>query len=164
MRTSIEIIKRDGRKKLAMSTFGLMPVNSISNCLRKKLLWKLKEADSLILDLRDGWGGASQIILTFYRKVPIMTQVRRDGTRTTDYQWRNQSMLVNNGTRSGKFYGLKQYKIGTVIGTKTAGAVVGGRPFLLKDGNLLYLAVVVFCQWRTARRQRSDTRHQFPSS
>jgi len=30
----------------------------------------------------------------------------------------------------------------TVIGTKTAGAVVGGRPFLLKDGNLLYLAVV----------------------
>jgi len=49
-----------------------------------------------------------------------MTQVRRDGT--IDYQWRKPVvMLVNNGTRSGKeilTYGLKQYKIGTVIRTK----------------------------------------------
>jgi len=38
-----------------------------------------------------------------------------------DYQWRKPVvMLVNNGTRSGKeiAYGLKQYKIGTVIRTK----------------------------------------------
>jgi len=29
---------------------------------------KLKEADSLILDLRDGWGGASPNYLNIYRK------------------------------------------------------------------------------------------------
>ncbi len=54
-------------------------------------------------------------------------------------------MLVNNGSRSGKeilAYGFKKYGIGKVIGTKTAGAVVGGSAFLLEDGNLLYLAVV----------------------
>jgi carboxyl-terminal processing protease len=54
-------------------------------------------------------------------------------------------MLVNNGSRSGKeilAYGFKKYKLGTLIGTKTAGAVVGGSPFLLEDGNLLYLAVI----------------------
>ena len=38
-------------------------------------------------------------------------------------------------------YGFQQYGIGAVIGTKTAGAVLGGRPFLLQDGSLLYLAV-----------------------
>lgn len=148
MRTSIEIIKRDGRK------IGYVHIWSYAGEQYQQLLeeeiafGKLKEADSLILDLRDGWGGASPNYLNiFTEKVPIMTQVRRDGTRTTlDYQWRKPVvMLVNNGTRSGKeilAYGLKQYKIGTVIGTKTAGAVVGGRPFLLQDGNLLYLAVV----------------------
>jgi carboxyl-terminal processing protease len=54
-------------------------------------------------------------------------------------------MLVNKGSRSGKeilAYGFKKYGIGKVVGTKTAGAVVGGSPFLLEDGNLLYLAVV----------------------
>jgi len=52
---------------------------------------------------------------------------------------------VNHGTRSGKeilAYGFKQYDIGAVVGTKTAGAVLGGSPFLLQDSSLLYLAVV----------------------
>ena len=29
-----------------------------------------------------------------------------------------------------------------MVGSKTAGAVVGGRPFLMSDGSLLYVAVV----------------------
>jgi carboxyl-terminal processing protease len=66
--------------------------------------------------------------------------------RELDFQWRKPVvMLVNNGSRSGKeilAYGFQKYKLGKVIGTKTAGAVVGGSPFLLKDGNLLYLAVI----------------------
>ena len=148
MRTSSEIIKRDGRK------VGYVHIWSYAGDQYQQLLeeeiayGKLKDADSLILDLRDGWGGATPNYLNiFTEKVPIMIQVRRDGTRTTlDYQWRKPVvMLVNNGSRSGKeilAYGFKQYKIGQVIGTKTAGAVVGGRPFLLQDGNLLYLAVV----------------------
>jgi carboxyl-terminal processing protease len=148
MRTSIEIINRDSRK------IGYVHIWSYAGEQYQQLLeeeiafGKLKEADSLILDLRDGWGGANPNYLNiFTEKVPIMTQVGRDGKKTSlDYQWRKPIvMLVNNGTRSGKeilAYGLKKYRIGTVIGTKTAGAVVGGRPFLLKDGNLLYLAVV----------------------
>jgi carboxyl-terminal processing protease len=148
MRKSIEIIERDGRK------IGYIHIWSYAGEQYQQLLeeeiafGKLKEADSLILDLRDGWGGANPNYLNiFTEKVPIMTQVRRDGTRTNlDFQWRKPVvMVVNNGTRSGKeilAYGFKQYEIGKVIGTKTAGAVVGGRPFLLQDGNLLYLAVV----------------------
>lgn len=148
MRASLEIIERDGRK------IGYVHIWSYAGEQYQQLLeeeiayGKLKEADGLILDLRDGWGGANPNYLNiFTEEVPTITQVRRDGTKNTvDFQWRKPVvMVVNNGTRSGKeilAYGLKQYKIGTVIGTKTAGAVVGGRPFLLQDGNLLYLAVV----------------------
>jgi len=43
-----------------------------------------------------------------------MTQVRRDGTRTTlDYQWRKPVVMLVNGTRSGKeilAYGLSSIK------------------------------------------------------
>ena len=47
--------------------------------------------------------------------------------------------------RSGKellAYGFRKHGIGPVVGSKTAGAVVGGRPYVMDDGSLLYLAVV----------------------
>ncbi len=53
-------------------------------------------------------------------------------------------MLVNQNSRSGKeilAFGFQQYKIGPVVGSKTAGAVVAGRPFIMQDGSVLYLAV-----------------------
>jgi len=77
MRTSIEIIKRDGRK------IGYVHIWSYAEQYQQLLeeeiaFGKLKEADSLILDLRDGWGGASPNYLNILqKKVPIMTQVRR---------------------------------------------------------------------------------------
>jgi len=55
-------------------------------------------------------------------------------------------MLVNNGTRSGKeilAYGLKQNRNGDR--DKTAGAVVGGRPFLLKMATSCILLLLMFC-------------------
>jgi carboxyl-terminal processing protease len=53
-------------------------------------------------------------------------------------------MLVNEGSRSAKeilALGFQQYRIGPVVGSKTAGAVVAGRPFPMQDGSLLYVAV-----------------------
>ncbi len=52
-------------------------------------------------------------------------------------------MLVNEGSRSGKeilAYGFRKYGIGPVVGTKTAGAVVGGNLRVMGDGSILYLA------------------------
>jgi carboxyl-terminal processing protease len=148
MRESIEIIKRDQRK------IGYIHIWSYAGDQYQQLLeeeiafGRLKQADGLILDLRDGWGGATPNYLNIFTdKVPLLTEISRNGTRTKlDFQWRKPVvMVVNNGTRSGKeilAYGFKQYRIGAVVGTKTAGAVLGGRPFLLQDGSLLYLAVV----------------------
>jgi carboxyl-terminal processing protease len=53
-------------------------------------------------------------------------------------------MLVNEGSRSAKeilALGFQQYDIGPVVGAKTPGAVVAGRPFVMQDGSILYVAV-----------------------
>ena len=148
MRESIQIIERDNKR------IGYVHIWSYADEQYQQLLveeigfGKLKDTEGLILDLRDGWGGAEPNYLNIFNKqVPVLTQMSRDGVkRTIDLQWRKPVvMLVNNGSRSGKeilAYGFKKYGLGKLIGTKTAGAVVGGSPFLLKDGNLLYLAVV----------------------
>jgi carboxyl-terminal processing protease len=148
MRQSIQIIEHNSKR------IGYVHIWSYAGDQYQQLLveeigfGKLKDTQGLILDLRDGWGGAEPNYLNIFNKqVPGLTQMARDGVkRTIDLQWRKPVvMVVNNGSRSGKeilAYGFKKYGIGKLIGTKTAGAVVGGSPFLLEDGNLLYLAVV----------------------
>jgi carboxyl-terminal processing protease len=107
----------------------------------------LRRADALVLDIRDGWGGARTWYLNvFNRNVPTMTMHPRDGEpHTLDMHWRKPAvLLINHGSRSGKeviAYGFRAYDIGPVVGTPTAGAVTGGRAFILSDGSLLYLAV-----------------------
>ena len=53
-------------------------------------------------------------------------------------------LLVNGEVRSGKellTYVFQKARRGPVVGSRTAGAVMAGRPFVLHDGSLLYLAV-----------------------
>jgi len=108
---------------------------------------ELNQGEGLVLDLRDGWGGASPTYLNlFNQRVPHMEMIGRDGRVSSwDEQWKKPVvMLVNGGSRSGKeilAFAFQRYKIGPVIGSPTAGAVVGGRPYPLKRGGVLYLAV-----------------------
>jgi len=106
----------------------------------------LKDADALIWDLRDGWGGAvPEYLDLFNTRAPIMQVVNRGGAREFEnVKWRKPvAMLVNGGTRSGKevlAYGFKKYRLGEVIGTRTEGAVLAATAFLIGSG-LLLLAV-----------------------
>ena len=75
-----------------------------------------------------------------------MTIIGRNGERElVGFRWHKPvAMLVNEGTRSGKeilAYGMKTRAYGEVIGTRTAGAVLAGRAFILSDNSLLLLAV-----------------------
>ncbi len=107
----------------------------------------LKETDALVLDLRDGWGGAQAHYLDIFNaRGPTVTMVDRHGDVSfANVKWRKPVViLVNGGTRSGKeilAYGFKKYGLGEVIGTRTAGAVLAARAFLLSDSSLLLLAV-----------------------
>ena len=108
---------------------------------------KLKDADALVWDLRDGWGGAeAEYLHLFTGRAPITTLISRDGRKSVaNVSWHKPvAMLVNGGTRSGKeilAYGFKEYGVGEVIGSRTAGAVLAGRAYLLSDDNLVLVAV-----------------------
>lgn len=108
---------------------------------------KLKDADALIWDLRDGWGGAQPEYLDIFAPGPTMTMEGRNDSHpeTVAAKWRRPAaMLMNGGTRSGKevlAYGFKKYGFGEVVGTRSAGALLAGRTFYLSDGSFLLLAV-----------------------
>jgi carboxyl-terminal processing protease len=106
----------------------------------------LNDADALIWDLRNGWGGAiPEYLDLFNTRAPTMQVIDRNGaSELENVKWRKPvAMLVNGGTRSGKeilAYGFKKYRLGEVIGSRTEGAVLAATAFLV-GGCLLLLAV-----------------------
>ncbi len=146
-RVSTQIIERQNKKIGYVHIWANAADPSQEKLIYDLLYDRLKDADALILDLRAGWGGGNTNYLTvFTGQGPSVTSIARNGSRITyDAQWKKPVvMLINEGSRSSKeiiAYGFQQYKIGSVIGTKTLGAVVAGRPFIMQDGTLLYVAV-----------------------
>jgi carboxyl-terminal processing protease len=108
----------------------------------------LKDADALVLDLRDGWGGASPEYLNlFNREIPQMIAITRNNEELyLESQWRKPvALLINGGSRSGKelfAYGFRKLGLGPIVGERTAGAVTGGTVIPLSDQSLLYLCVM----------------------
>jgi len=146
-KASTQTFQRDG-KRIGYVHLWSYAGDQYQEQLEEDLIYgKLREADGLVLDLRNGWGGAPLTALNiFTARGPSIDNIPRNQERyTIRAQWNKPVvMLVNEGSRSAKeilAYGFKQYKIGTVIGTKTPGAVVAGRAFLMEDGTLLYCAV-----------------------
>jgi carboxyl-terminal processing protease len=107
----------------------------------------LKDADALVWDLRDGWGGAQPWYLDLFNaRSPTMQVADRDGeTGVVGAKWRKPvAALINGGTRSGKevlAYGFKTYGLGPLVGAHTEGAVLAATAFLIGDEGLLLLAV-----------------------
>jgi carboxyl-terminal processing protease len=107
----------------------------------------LKDAQALVLDLRDGWGGAELSYLQpFLGRLPTMSVIGRNGGEEFEnVSWNKPvAMLVNEGTRSGKEIladVFERYRLGPVVGFHTAKAVLGARAFLMSDDSLLLLAV-----------------------
>jgi carboxyl-terminal processing protease len=107
----------------------------------------LRDADALVWDLRDGWGGAQPWYLDLFNaRSPTMQVADRNGeTGVVGAKWRKPvAALINGGTRSGKevlAYGFKEYGLGPLIGSRTEGAVLAATAFLIGDEGLLLLAV-----------------------
>jgi carboxyl-terminal processing protease len=108
---------------------------------------RLSTADALVLDLRGPWGGASPEYMSLFNPLtPNYQYKHRNGEWTAMmFTWRRPAALVvDSGTRSGKeliAHAFRAHKVGPIMGTRTAGAVLGGRPFVLSGGSILYLAV-----------------------
>jgi carboxyl-terminal processing protease len=107
----------------------------------------LRDADALVWDLRDGWGGAvPEYLDPFDPRGPVLEMIGRNGTtHLQNVKWRRPvAMLINGRTRSGKeilAYGFKKYRFGELIGAPTMKAVLAATAFMMQDGSLLMLAV-----------------------
>lgn len=99
----------------------------------------VNSSDGFILDLRDGFGG---MWIDYIEK---FMNINEDGKPIRQVYSRPLVVLINGGTRSGKEYTAKYLKDNnraTIIGNKSAGAVVPGRLYNIVDGQYaLYLAV-----------------------
>ena len=147
MRASTKVIERGGVR------IGYIHVWSYARNDYQALLAEqistgpLKDADALIWDLRDGWGGAVPDYLDIFnaRAPTMVTTDRGGGHSVVNAKWRKPAaLLINGGTRSGKevlAYGFKKYGYGPVIGTPSAGALLAARAFLFEGGGLLLLPV-----------------------
>ena len=142
-------IINEGKHKIGYYHFwsgGEGSTDAFSEAIGTSLL----QADALILDLRDGYGGASFDDLNFFFRpksaYPDMKSVTRKGSNTMrQYFDKPLVVLINKGSRSGKelmAFGIKRSKRGTLIGDTTAGYVLGGRFRLLDDHCALYVAAV----------------------
>lgn len=147
MDASAEVVERDGDKIGYIHVWSYAG-DQYQEKLEKELFdGKLKGADALVLDVRDGWGGALPNYLNIYspRNITVTGTWRDRKPSIWNSVWSKPVvLLVNEGSRSGKeilAYGFQKHGIGPVVGTKTAGAVVFGTLYAMEDGSILYLAV-----------------------
>jgi carboxyl-terminal processing protease len=145
---SVRVVRADNGRRIGYVRIWSYAGYAYQRALEQVIVQgPLKDADALIWDLRDGWGGAvPQYLDIFNHRAPTMQLTERNGeTEFDDVKWRKPvAMLVNGGTRSGKevlAYGFKKYGLGEVIGTHTEGAVLAATAFLINNGALLLLAV-----------------------
>ena len=140
MRNSMRIIHTD-RFSIGYVRAWTLYKKEYTNLLRSQLHKRpFADADALILDLRDGWGGGrfDDVLEAIDSHLPVAESIGRGGQKFPDANWRPAvALLVNEGTRSAKelvVYGFKKYGYGEVVGTRTAGSVLGAHGFLLDDG------------------------------
>jgi carboxyl-terminal processing protease len=147
MEASVRQIEKNGRQ------IGYVHIWSYAGSkyheqLKQLIFWgPLANCDGLVVDLRDGWGGASPDYVNVFREPIASLESRGRSTEPANYTgvWgKPVVLLVNERTTSGKelfAYVFKKLRLGTVVGSKSAGAVAGGRLFSLNNGDALYLAI-----------------------
>ncbi len=146
-RNSIRIYEQHGKRIGYVHLWSYAGEEYHDEFLRAISVGELKSAEALIFDLRYGWGGASpEYLHAFAAQTPVLKMIDREGKeRIFNPRWdKPVAMLVNGSVRSGKellAFGFKKYKLGTVIGERTAGATLGGRVFVLSNKAMLFLAV-----------------------
>ncbi|MBE9189066.1 PDZ domain-containing protein [Gloeocapsopsis crepidinum LEGE 06123] len=148
MKASVQVVEQ-ARQKIGYVHLWSYAGEQYQKQLETELFYgRLKDTDTFVLDLREGWGGARASYLNIYtpRNIRLTGTARNRTTPSTSSSaWSKPVvMLVNEESRSGKeilAYGFRKYEIGTVVGAKTAGAVVQGNLFAMNDGSVLYLAI-----------------------
>lgn len=110
----------------------------------------LLDTESLVLDLRDGYGGTSYAHMDpFFRPGSAFPDMKTTGRKGSHFERayydKPIALLINNGVRSGKEInasGFKQSQRARLFGETTAGFVVAGQFLPINSRVILYLAVL----------------------
>lgn len=146
IRNSVRVVERNGQRiaKLRLWTFGSGGMSGLMNEILASDA--LRNADGLVLDLRSRWGGrGSEAADFFLSRTRDMTIIGRDGKEIPVVaRWHKPMVaIIDGGSRSSMeiiAYSLRRAGI-PLIGTRTAGAVLTARSFLLSDNSLVLLAI-----------------------
>ncbi|MHB2021551.1 MAG: S41 family peptidase [Candidatus Xenobia bacterium] len=144
-RRSVRIIERAG-KRIGYVHAWSFTREDVQSIVYDAIGRKFRGLDGMVLDIRDGLGGAGQdFMLPWLPHLPRLASTGRDGEEML-YPPRPPTtvVLINQGSRSGKeiiAYAFKKEGLATLVGSRTAGAVSAGRVFYLDDDSLLYVAV-----------------------
>ncbi len=143
---SATIFERDGRKIGYIRLWTLAARNSMGAVAEALVEGRLKEADGLVIDLRGRWGGgSSDAAELFVGDTPPFRLIPRNGEAVlANVRWNRPVVaIIDEGSRSGLevfAYALKMNDI-PLVGSRTAGALLAGRAYLLPDDSLLEIAV-----------------------
>ena len=130
------LIRQEGKVIAYMPLFACAG-EEYEAALQDAISDQFRDADALIIDFRYGWGGCNPSFVDLFNKTPqVLMRVGPDGTQTRlDGKWHKPFyLLINAGSRSGKetvAFSVQKHKLGTLVGQRTAGAVLSGRCFLL---------------------------------
>lgn len=145
-RAGTRLVEQGGRR-IAYAPLWSCAGEQFRDALKEALNSDLSQADALVIDFRGGWGGCSpDFVSLFNPMVPELVRIDREGVRSSfPASWRKPLVvLIDGGSRSGKEVvarAIQRHRLGTLVGERTAGAVLAGQPYLLADGSLLFLAV-----------------------
>lgn len=147
MKASVQIVERDATKIGYIHAWSYAG-RGYQEILEGELLFgRLERVDALVLDVRDGYGGASPSNLNIFtrRCLAFTSQSRSGPPQTIPSCWpKPVVLLTDNRSTSGKellAYAFKRGRVGSIVGARTAGAVLGGTIFANEaDASLLYLA------------------------
>ncbi|MEJ6782591.1 S41 family peptidase [Aminobacter sp. Piv2-1] len=146
IRDSIDVKEYDGRKVGYVRLWTLSAPDGLDVVAREIADGRLKNADGLIVDLRGRWGGGpSDAAELFVGDTPTFRLIPRNGEDDfANVRWRRPVVgIIDEGARSGLelfAYALQANGI-PLVGSRTAGALLAGRAYLLPDDSLLEIAV-----------------------
>lgn len=146
-RNSARIIERDG-KKIGYIHLWTMANDDFRDALSNAVYGRLRDTDGFILDIRDGFGGRPEGFGDpFFRpEARFEWKIGATASQKQIYGYgRPLVVLINEGSRSAKevfSYIVKKSGRGTLVGTTTAGHVLGTSPMPLDDWALLEIPMV----------------------
>lgn len=127
IRRSVRVVERDGLRLGVIHLRHLMS-RAVARILERAIERDFAEVDGLVVDLR-GRGGAPAVAMRVLRALEGFD--------------RPLVGVIDGHSRSAKevvAHRMRDRRIGTLVGERTQGAVLGGRFYQLSDGSVLMLA------------------------